>query len=198
MKSCFTQKMPLAAPLVVPFALLLAALTGCSTPAVGWREAALAKVPMVHGWADGQPVDYITTDISDQALAKALGVHYAPRLADALPASSTAGPGRAPGQPSSVARVYAITNFSQGNILSALPLPSGSGNGNPEYTPLWQLIKVSWQAGHTPRLLRSQEEVLDAEEKKAVTLERTAIVVNCPVIFSPEGKALPHSRPAAE
>lgn len=187
---------PSVLPNLTTAALLasLGLLAACSTPAPGWREAAQARVPLVHGWADGQPVDYITTDVSDPELAKALGVHYAPRLAEALPPADAA---RAPGQVSSVARVYAVTNFQQGNILSALPLPSGSGNRNPEYTPLWQLIKVSWQPGHTPRLLRSQEEVLDAEEKKAVKLDTTRIVVNCPVLYAPESHALPHTEPAA-
>lgn len=181
------------ATLGTTFSLLF--LTACSTPLPGWHDAAQARVPLVHGWADGQQVAYITTDASDQKVAQELGVHYAPRLADALPPADAA---RTPGRSSSVARVFAITNFKQGNILSALPLPSGSSNGNPEYTPLWQMIQVSWQAGHTPRLLRSQEEVLDAEEKQEVALVYTRIVINCPVLYSPEGLALSQTAPAAQ
>jgi hypothetical protein len=50
---------------------------------------------------------------------------------------------------------------------------------------------VTWKAGTTPRVLKSEEEVLGARDDGEVTLEKTNIVLNCPVIYTPEGGKLP-------
>ena len=58
----------------------------------------------------------------------------------------------------------------------------GHGNTDGGYSPLWQLIEVTWRPGHTERTLKSEEEVLDAAAQGDVTLSPTRVVLNCPII----------------
>ena len=117
--------------------------------------------------------------------AKAAGANYVPRLEYAIPE----GP-KFPGQRSSVEPIYAVTNFKQDSILPSIPIPTGHESKDKSYSPLWQVHRVTWAAGVTPRLLRSHEEVLDAEEKGQVKIVPTRIVKNCPVIVSETGGLL--------
>ncbi len=146
-----------------------------------------AEFPVVSGWYEGRVVQYITTDVSDKEIAKKMGVNFVPRLADAIPPLP-----HMPGQPSSVERIYSFTNFKQGGVLPSIPEPTGADSTNKNYSPLWHMHAVTWLPGHEPRVLRSEEEVLAAADKGEVTIRETNIVINCPVIFSEQGGALPH------
>jgi len=139
------------------------------------------QLPLVHCWYNGQVAYYIQTEASDQQVAESQGVHFVPRLAQAIDAEA-------------VDDIFAVTNFAQGNVIPSAPIPAGPGNMDPEYTPLWQVSTVTWKEGTTPRLLRSEQEVLAAETAGEVTIMQTNIVVNCPVIFTPEGGLLPTAK----
>jgi hypothetical protein len=147
------------------------------------------EFPVVSGWYEGREVQYITTDVSDQEIAKKKGVNFVPRLADAIPPLP-----HKPGQRSSVERIYSFTNFKQGGVLPSIPEPTGAGSTNKNYSPLWQMYAVTWLPGHEPHVLHSEEEVLTAADKGEVSIKQTNIVINCPVIFSEQGGALPGIR----
>jgi hypothetical protein len=146
-----------------------------------------AELPVVSGWYEGRAVQYITTDVSDKEIAKKKGLNFVPRLADAIPPLP-----HTPGQRSSVERIYSFTNFKQGGVLPSIPEPTGADSTNKNYSPLWQMYTVTWLPGHEPHVLRSEEEVLTAADKGQVSIKQTNIVINCPVIFSEQGGALPH------
>ena len=172
-------------------------LAGCSSfdhfgagNASALSEATQVQLPLLSAWADGKPVRYITTDASTRAAAQKMQANFVPQLANAIPAEP-----RQPGQASTLARVYEISNFKQNNVFSSVPQPSGFANQNTDYSPLWRVHLVHWQAGKTPHLLNSEEAILAAEEKQEVQLERTDIVVNCPVLFSVPGGGLPGATP---
>jgi hypothetical protein len=76
-----------------------------------------------------------------------------------------------------LAPIWTFTNGAAGqhNIIDTVP-------GEKGYTPLWQVIKVTWAAGKTPRVLRSADAVKKAEADGEVTLAATSTVVNCPVL----------------
>jgi hypothetical protein len=137
--------------------------------------------PIVFCWYKGLPALYIQTDASNTAIAAQQKVNLVPRLANAIHAPNGG----------AVDDIYHITNFKQGNVIPSAPIPAGPKNSDPNYTPLWQLTKVTWKAGTTPRVLKSEEEVLGARDDGEVTLEKTNIVLNCPVIYTPEGGKLP-------
>ncbi|MBP0599488.1 hypothetical protein J8I26_15325 [Herbaspirillum sp. LeCh32-8] len=173
-------------------AALLSVATLLANPAVhAQANADTVELPLISGWYEGKPVRYVTTDVSDQKAAAEMQANYVPRLANAIlpqPAS--------PGGKSAVERIYSFVNFRQGGVLPSVPNPTGSGNADPNYSPLWQVHRVIWQAGRTPRLLTSEEQILAAEEGGDVKIEKTGIIVNCPVVISEFG-SLPgiHVRP---
>jgi hypothetical protein len=164
------------------------AAVAASLPAAAPAQEAprqVIELPLVAGWYDGRPVQYVTTDVSDAGAAAELGANYVPRLADALT------PG-ALGKAGAVERIYRIANFRQGSVLPSIPEPAGAANRNRNYSPLWRVYVVQWSAAAAPHLLRSEEEILDAEEKGLLTIARSDIVVNCPVIFA-AGSGLPNA-----
>jgi hypothetical protein len=168
--------------------LPLCAALAAALPAHAQEAADTVELPLISGWYEGKPVRYVTTDVSDRQAAVEMNANYVPRLANAIPPQPAA-----PGQKGAVERIYAFANFRQGGVLPSLPMPTGSANADPNYSPLWQVHKVRWQDGRTPRVLKSEEEILAAEEAGEVKIEKTGIVVNCPVVISEYG-SLPHIR----
>ena len=155
-------------------------LSGCASPGNPTpiaADSAEIALPLVPGWHAGQRVWYITTDISDPAMAAQGGANLVPRLAHTLPPQP-----RDPSRPGSVERIYKFADASQPSVLPSAPQPLGGANRNAAYSPLWQLVMVRWQPGQPRTELRSEEELLAAEEAGRITLQPTAIVVNCPVV----------------
>lgn len=153
-----------------------AALAGCAARPREPQGASL-QMPVLQGWFEGDVVFYITTDVSDAQVAADKKANFAPRLADALPRGTPR-----PGQPSSVDKVYAVTNFEQGSVFASAPLPMGAGNRLKAYSPLWRMVKVTWVAGQAPQRLTSEEQVLAAADRGAVRLDTTDVVLNCPIV----------------
>jgi hypothetical protein len=57
-----------------------------------------------------------------------------------------------------------------------------------------QISLVTWVAGREPRVLTSQADVTTALEVGDVTVQKTPIIVECSVIFTPGGGLLPGAR----
>ena len=70
-------------------------------------------------------------------------------------------------------------------------LAIGQHNQDTAYSPLWQMVKVSWRDPAQASLLRSEEEVLAAAEQGLLSLEPTAVVLNCTVVHRGIKGALP-------
>jgi hypothetical protein len=52
---------------------------------------------------------------------------------------------------------------------------------------------VRWNDHSRPRALTSEQAILTAADANEVSVERTSIVINCPIIWNASGGALPHS-----
>jgi hypothetical protein len=171
-------------PILTAVLMTIGCTTGCTTttPPTGPGQALM---PVLSGWFEGEEVFYITTDVSHADVAEAKGANFAPRLAAALP-EGRAAPGR-----SSVDKVYAVTNFKQASVFASAPFPMGSTSRDTAYSPLWQMVKLTWVAGATPQVLKSEEEVLAAVERGAATLEATRVILNCPIVHRGPKGALP-------
>ena len=78
-----------------------------------------------------------------------------------------------------VVPLYAVTNgvAAQHNIAGDTIAP-----GQTAYPPLWAITKVTWKPGVTPRLLTSYGAITSAAAAGQVTLTKTPLVVNCPLI----------------
>jgi hypothetical protein len=83
----------------------------------------------------------------------------------------------APGN--TIAPLYAPTNGVPGqhNVTREPVAP-----GQTEYTPLWGIVSVTWKAGAHKTLLTSAAQVKDAHAAGRLTIKKTALVVNCPVV----------------
>ena len=161
-------------------AFVIPLLTACASPLfdVGESETVL---PVSRAWVDGRMVEYITTDISDLAMATKVGVNHVPRLAAAV----HAGPGQ-----SLLERVYKFAGNEQISVFQSAPDPVAANNLDRDYSPLWRVAWVRWQDQASRRELRSEEDVLAAEQRNEVVLEVTDIVVNCPVTRRVGGRGL--------
>ena len=147
------------------------ALTACALPTAPADTVAL---PRQQAWVDGRRVDYVTTDISDAAMAAQGGVNHVPRLRDAL------GTGRG----SLTERVYKFSDGRQISIFPSGPAAPGA-TPDPNYSPLWRLVLVAWKPGASARELRSEEALLAAADAGELTVSVTDIVVNCPILPAP-------------
>ena len=76
-----------------------------------------------------------------------------------------------------LAPIWAFTNGAPGqsNIVDTVP-------GRANYSPLWRVQMVTWAEGASPRVLKSAAEVRSASASGELTIERTSMVVNCPVL----------------
>jgi hypothetical protein len=96
------------------------------------------------------------------------------------------------GQASVLERVYKFPGGEQISIFQSAPLPTlAATNAVAAYSPLWRHGGGAL-AGAPPmgRVLKSEEELLAAEERGDVVLEQTEVVVNCPVTRAGDGSAL--------
>ena len=139
-------------------------------------ETNIPKVlPLVRGFADGNEVFYITTEVSDEKLANYLSnltnsrVVYTPALK------------YAPAQ--SLANIYEFTNGIKGSGPEGFqPNIADSQPGDNNYSPLWKVNLVTWNDGITPRELTSEEDIVNAIKNKELTIKPTDIIVNCPFV----------------
>ena len=79
-----------------------------------------------------------------------------------------------------VAPLFTVTNPvgpQQHNIAQENIAP-----GQTAYPPLWGIIKVTFKAGVKPRLITSYAQIKKAQAAGQVTITRTPLVVNCPVV----------------
>lgn len=113
--------------------LLLISACGSLT---GVGRSPVVTLPLNFAWMEGRKVEYVTTDISDSAMAHALGVNFVPRLAQALPVA---------GRPSAVERVYKFADDSQITVFQSAPSPTGPANADASYSPLWRMVLVRWK-----------------------------------------------------
>lgn len=180
------QRSVVASTLACTFALLVSfapqlAFADKHSPAVK-KPTPTVTLPLVTGWYKGQEVFYLQTEASDQGVAISQGVNYVPRLANVIPVN---------GAPSGLDDIYVISGFTQNNIIPSAPSPTGPNNKDLDYTPLWQVSVVTWSTNAVaPHVLRSEAEVFAARDLGHVTISKTNIVVNCPVIYTPTGGLL--------
>ena len=174
---------------VVVVTVISGALCACAglpseRPAAG-SAVSTVTLPLQRAWHDDQVVFYISTDISDAGMAAMMGSNFSPRLAQAVPALQ-----RSPLEKTALERVYKFPGDSQEAVFASVPDPIGPTSRDAAYSPLWQVFWVKWKEAVPATLLKSEEAILAAEERGAVEIIRTEIVVNCPVVGS-EAASLP-------
>jgi predicted metal-binding protein len=135
--------------------------------------------PLIPGFYDGKSITYLLTDVSVQKDAEDLS------KATQFPVSFVPQLGRVP--ESSLARLYLFMNGVKGpnplgfqaNVVDSIP-------GEAVYSPLWRVYAVTWKDPSKARLLSSAQDIHDAEMvTHEITIEKTALVKNSPVVGTP-------------
>lgn len=148
-------------------------------------------MPVINAYYDGQEIWFMHTEVSDEQMAKRLtnmvsmmqgmmtnmpGTIHAPQLG-AIP-KQTAG------------KLYVFTN----GVKQEGAKPWGGGPfgfqidvfdsvpGDPSYTPLRNVYLVTWEGNAVPRILKSVEEISNAERNGELTITQTEAIVNAPVV----------------
>jgi hypothetical protein len=162
--------------------------------AAGGKVSPRVSLALNVGFFSGQTALYITPEVGVDPNAPSSVIATAKQVAAGFNANFIPQNfGTLPDSPA-VDDIYVFTNFKQGNVLASAPHPAGPANGDVNYSPLWQISLVSWNAGSQGRVLTSAEDVLDAYAAGEVTITKTPIIVECSVIFTPGGGLLPGAR----
>lgn len=162
--------------------------------AAGRKVSPRVSLPLQVGFFNDATALYITPEVGVDPNAAAAVIAAAKQVATGfdsnfIPQNFGVLPGT-----TAVDDIFVFTNFTQGNVLASAPHPAGPANTDTNYSPLWQVNLVSWNSGRQGRVLTSQTDITDAAAAGDVTIQRTPIIVECSVIFTPGGGLLPGSK----
>jgi len=137
-------------------------------------------IPMIDGYYNGEKVYFIHTEISDNDMAQMMStmINFPTLHVSDLKNIPT----------DDLDKVYIFTNgipgtgpygggpfFFQIDIFDAVP-------GQEGYSQFRSPHLVTWSENSSPRLLTSVEDLLEAEANGEVSIEKTDLVVNAPMI----------------
>ena len=146
--------------LVVASSAVVAYAAGSKGPAMG--PAGRVSQKAFHGYYDGHKDTYLNTDVSSKADAKAMHINYSAKI----------------GSVKNLPEIYLVEGRAAAGQLAVF----GSEPGEPSYSPLWDETLLSWKAGATPVLIKSDTQI-DKLEKQGVLTERDGhAVLNCPIV----------------
>jgi len=158
----------LVAVIIAGFVLAAKALTG-------------SVAPPIKGYMEGQTIRFIHTEASDPKVAALLTkmkdspVVHVPSLAQAPEAM--------------LANVYVFKNgIKGGGPFRFQPDVFDHPPGANGYSPLRRVILVTWKDEGSARVLKTAAEVKEAEARGEITIERTGVVVNMPMLTWPGGR----------
>jgi len=147
---------------VVTLAVAATAVDAATTAAPVMGPVKKISRPAFLGYYDGHKDTYLNTDVSSKADATMMHVNYSARLASIK------------GLP----EIYLVEGKAAPGQLAVF----GSEPGEKTYSPLWDETILTWKAGATPIVLKSDTQI-NAVEKKGTLTERDGhTVLNCPII----------------
>jgi hypothetical protein len=125
-------------------------------------SAVAVRLPLFKAYSQGKVVYYTNFEASDAAFARSIRGAFAPRLAKAKDDGTD--------------EFFLITNGATGQVPVL-----GSPPGDPDYSPIWHLHRVTWKSGAKKTLLTSEADI----DAQAANLTETdaSIFFNCPVIM---------------
>ena len=118
--------------------------------------------PAFTGFYDGHHVTYLSTDISSKAEAKMMHINFSASI------------GKVKGLP----EIYLVEGRSAAGQLAVF----GSEPGEPDYSPLWDEVILTWKPGVKPTLITVDDDVDKLVKQGMLQEHETGAVLNCPVI----------------
>ena len=143
-----------------------------------------ATIPMHQGYYDGEDVFYIITDFSDPTHAEIITENQGWQVELAPLLKNT--------PEDALSTVYLFTNGIEGNGIHGYQNQVFTSTPAQEdvYSALTSHVHVMWNDDATPRVLDSEDMVLEAAENNEITLTEIDIVLNMPQIVWPEGQMM--------
>jgi hypothetical protein len=114
------------------------------------------------GYYDGHFVTYLSTDISSKTEARMMHINYSASM------------GKVKGLP----EIYLVRGRAATGQLAVF----GSEPGEADYSPLWDETILTWKAGSTPVLIKSDNQVNKLEKTSGLTERPENVVLNCPIV----------------
>jgi hypothetical protein len=151
---------------------------------MGDMDADVPRFPPVAAYYDGERVFFAHTETSDRKVSEMLtGMMDSPVVT--VPTLAEVSDG-------ALGPLYVFTNGVQPDgpqgPLGFQPDVVDSAPGDPDYTPLRQLLQLTWAGDAEPRVLTSADDVEQAVTAGELSVERTAVVVNAPLLTWPDGQ----------
>ncbi|HEY1145965.1 MAG TPA: hypothetical protein VGE84_06465 [Allosphingosinicella sp.] len=145
------------------------------------RQRTGAISPPVTGFLDGQEIRFVHTEASDQKIADTLTkMVNSPVLVVRSLAEAPA---------AMLANVYVFANGPRGpGPLQHQPDVFDSPPGTADYSPLRALNLVKWTNPSAAHELHSAADLLAAERKGELALEKPGVVINMPLLTWPGGR----------
>lgn len=142
-------------------------------------------LPAVQGYLEGQRILFVHTESSDPKIAKILTDMMGGSPVLVVPALANA-------PKELLAPVYVFTNGGKGDgpmgPLGGQPDIFVHGPGTPGYSPLREVLLVTWNVEGSAQVLKSFSELKKAIDKGSLKVEKAGIIVNMPFLTWPGGK----------
>lgn len=139
----------------------VAAYAGTGMGPIMGPSAKIAR-PAFRGYYDGHKDTYLNTDVSSKADAKAMHINFSAKI------------GKVKGLP----EIYLV----EGRAATGQLAIFGSEPGEPDYSPLWSETILTWKAGATPVVIKSDTQINKIEKTGKLTERDAHVVLNCPII----------------
>jgi hypothetical protein len=105
------------------------------------------SLPLQVGFFNGATALYITPEVGVDPNAPAATIAAANQIAEGVNANFIPQNFGVLPDSTAVDDIFVFTNCTQGNVLASAPHPAGPTNTDTNYSPLWQINKVSWNPG---------------------------------------------------
>lgn len=142
------------------------------------------RFPPVAAYYDGEQIFFVHTETSDPEISAMLTAMMGSPVVTVPELAGTPEAALAP--------VYVFTNGVETEgargPLGFQPDVFDTVPGDPGYTPLRQLVKVTWARDADPELLTSEDQITEALDAGELSLQRTDVVVNAPLLTWPGGR----------
>jgi hypothetical protein len=139
------------------------------------NDSLFISIPVEKGYVNGNVSYFISTDASEERIVSSVtnstkfDVNYAPTL------SNTSEIARQQG--------FVFTNGILGNGTFEHQLPVASAaSGDEGYSPLFEINYVKWNNESQARILKSTADIMDAQEKGELSIEKSNVIINSPAV----------------
>ena len=139
------------------------------------NDSIFISIPVEKGYVNGNLSYFISTDASEERIVSSVtnttkfDVNYAPTLSNTTEITRQQG------------FVFVNGILGNGTFENQLPVASAT-SGDEGYSPLFEINYVKWNNESQARILKSVSEIMDANSKGELSIEKSNVVINSPAV----------------